>query len=105
MGLSVVKVGWATSYGIGPEYLSKEVETGLTATQFGSACAQTMPRLPGACLRQAGRGACPLFLPQKKLFSSFCRRIEFSVSATASFCRKIDVSAAEGTFLQFLPQN
>ena len=51
MGLSVAKVGWATSYGIGPEYLSKGVETGLTATQFGSACAQTMPRLPRARLR------------------------------------------------------
>ena len=94
MGLSVVKVGWATSYGIGPEYLSKGVETGLTATQFGSACAQTMSRLPGARLRQAGRGACPLFLPQKKLFSSFCRKRNFSL-----------VSTAKGIFLQFLPQD
>ena len=38
---------------LGPNILSKVVETGPIATQFGSACAQTMPRLPGACLRQA----------------------------------------------------
>ena len=63
MGLSVVKVGWATSYGIGPEYLTKGVETGLTATQFGSACAQTISCLPEARLRRAERGAYPLFLP------------------------------------------
>ena len=62
---------------LGPIILSKGVETGPTATQFGPACAQTMSRLPGARLRQAGRGACSLFLPQKKLFSSFCRRTNF----------------------------
>ena len=33
--------------------LSKGVETGPTATQFGPACVQTMPRLPGARLRRA----------------------------------------------------
>ena len=36
---------------LGPNILSKGVETGPTATQFGSACAQTMPHLPGARLR------------------------------------------------------
>ena len=50
---------------LGPSILSKGVETGPTATQFGSACAQTMSRLPGARLRRAERGAYPLFLPQK----------------------------------------
>ena len=48
-----------------PSILSKGVETGPTATQFGPACAQTMSRLPGARLRRAERGAYPLFLPQK----------------------------------------
>ena len=36
-----------------PSILSKGVETGPTATQFGLACAQTMPRLPRAHLRRA----------------------------------------------------
>ena len=36
-----------------PNILNKEVETGPTATQFGPACAQTMPRLLGARLRRA----------------------------------------------------
>ena len=35
---------------LGPNILSKGVEIGPTATQFGLACAQTMPRLPGARL-------------------------------------------------------
>ena len=48
---------------LGPSILSKGVETGPTATQFNPACAQTMPRLLGARLRRAERGACPLFLP------------------------------------------
>ena len=38
---------------LGPNILSKGVETDPIATQFGPACAQTMPHLPGACLRQA----------------------------------------------------
>ena len=38
---------------LGLKVLSKEVETGPIGTQIGSACAQIMPRLPGACLRQA----------------------------------------------------
>ena len=50
---------------LGPNFLSKGVETGPTATQFGSACAQKMPCLLGARLRQAERDAYPLFLPQK----------------------------------------
>ena len=50
---------------LGPSILSKGVGTGPTATQFGPACAQTMSRLSGAHLRQAERGAYPLFLPQK----------------------------------------
>ena len=37
----------------GPNILSKGVETGPTATQFGPACVQTMSRLPGARLLQA----------------------------------------------------
>ena len=50
---------------LGLSILSQGVETGPTATQFGLACAQTISRLPGACLRWAERGAYPLFLPQK----------------------------------------
>ena len=38
---------------LGPSILSKGVETGPTATQLGSASVQTMPHLPGACLRRA----------------------------------------------------
>ena len=38
---------------LGPNIVSKEVETGPTATQFGLACAQTMPRLSEAHLQQA----------------------------------------------------
>ena len=38
---------------LGPSVLSKGVETGLTGTQLGLACAQTIPRLLGACLWQA----------------------------------------------------
>ena len=79
---------------LGPSILSKGVETGLTTTQFGPACAQTMPRLPRARLRRAERGACPLFLPQKELFSSFYCKKNFSL-----------VSAVKGTFLQFLPHD
>ena len=79
---------------LGLSILSKGVETGLTTTQFGPACAQTMPRLPGACLRQAECGACSLFLLQNELFSSFYCRRNFS-----------PVSTVKGTFLQFLPQD
>ena len=50
---------------LGSSILSKGVETGPIATQFGPAYAQTMSRLPGARLRRAERGAYPLFLPQK----------------------------------------
>ena len=50
---------------LGSSILSKEVETGPTATQFGPACAQIMSRLPGARLRWAERGAYPLFMSQK----------------------------------------
>ena len=63
---------------LGPSILSKGVETGSIATQFGPTCAQTMPRLPGARLRRAKHGAYPLFLLQKELFSSFCRKRNFS---------------------------
>ena len=38
---------------LGPNILSKGVETGPTATQFGPTCVQTMPRLPRARLRRA----------------------------------------------------
>ena len=37
---------------LGPNILSKGVETGPTATQFGPTCVQTMPHLPGTGLRQ-----------------------------------------------------
>ena len=87
---------------LGLNFMSKKVETGPTATQFGPACAQTLSPSPR---EEATKWAYPLFLPQKELFSSFCRRIDFSVSAATSFCRRIDVSAAEGTFFQFLPQD
>ena len=50
---------------LGSSILSKGVETGPTATQFGPACAQTMSRLPEAHSWRAKRGAYPLFLPQK----------------------------------------
>ena len=35
-----------------PSVLSKGVETGPTRTQIGPTYAQTMPHLPGTCLRQ-----------------------------------------------------
>ena len=38
---------------LGQSILSKGVETGSTATQLGPTCAQTIPHLPRACLRQA----------------------------------------------------
>ena len=50
---------------LGPSILSNGVKTGPTVTEFGSACVQTMSRLPGAHLRRAERGIYPLFLPQK----------------------------------------
>ena len=37
---------------LGPNILSKGVETGLIGTQIGPTYAQVMPRLPGACLWQ-----------------------------------------------------
>ena len=37
---------------LGPSVLSKGVETGPTRTQIGPTYAQTMPHLPGTCLRQ-----------------------------------------------------
>ena len=39
---------------IGPSFLGKKVRTGLIATQFGSACVQSMPCLPENMLA-AGR--------------------------------------------------
>ena len=116
-------LGWAAPAVLDPNILSKGVETGPTATQFGLACAQTMSRLPEARLRQAERGAYPPFLPQKELFSSFYRGLNFLQflpqdclfssfcrrrNFFSSFCRRTDfspISAAEGTFLQFLPQD
>ena len=81
---TIIVLGWAVPVVLGPNILSKGVETGPTATQFGPACAQTMPRLPGTHLRQAERGACPLFLPQKELFSSFGRKKNFSLVSAAT---------------------
>ena len=39
---------------LGPNVLSKGVETGPIGTQIGLTYAQTMSRLPGTCLQQAG---------------------------------------------------
>ena len=87
---------------LGLNFLSKKVETGPTATQFGPACAQTLSPSPR---EEATKWAYPLFLPQKELFSSFCHRIDFSVSTATSFCRRIDVSAADGSLFHLLPQD
>ena len=38
---------------MGPSVLGKGVETSPAAAQPRLVCAQTMPRLPGVCLRQA----------------------------------------------------
>ena len=38
---------------LGPNILSKGVETGPTAIQFSPACAKIIPRLPRARLRRA----------------------------------------------------
>ena len=51
-------VGCASSVGLLPatlslSFLDKGVGIGPTATQFDPTCAQTMPSLPGTCLRQA----------------------------------------------------
>ena len=56
--LFVVGLFWLNQAGLppmvlDPNILSKGVKTDPTATQFGPACAQTLPRLPGACLWQA----------------------------------------------------
>ena len=53
-------VGCASSVGLLPaalglSFLDKGVGTGPIATQFGPTYAQTMPRLPRACLWQATR--------------------------------------------------
>ena len=61
---------------LGPYFLSKEVETGPTATQFGLVCAQTLSPSPR---EEATKWAYPLFLPQNELFSSFCHRTNFFV--------------------------
>ena len=51
-------ISWLNWVGIPPavlglNILSKGVETCSTTTQFGPACAQTMPHLTGAHLQQA----------------------------------------------------
>jgi len=53
----VVGLFWLNRVGLPPavlglNILSKGVKTGPTVTQFGPACAQIMPYLPGARLRQ-----------------------------------------------------
>ena len=54
----LVVLGYASGVGLlpaalGPSFLDKGVGTSPVATQFGPACAQTRPGLPGTCLRQA----------------------------------------------------
>ena len=51
----VLLLYWAglLSVVLGPSVLSKGVKTGPIETQLGPACAQTMPCLSGAYLRQA----------------------------------------------------
>ena len=52
MGLFWLNQAGLPTVVLGPNILSKGIETGPTATQFGPACAQTMPYLPRAYLRQ-----------------------------------------------------
>ena len=54
--VAVVGLFWLNRAGLppavlSPNILSKGVEIGPTATQFDLACVQTIPHLPGACLR------------------------------------------------------
>ena len=80
---------------VGPSILSKEVETGPTGTQLRPACAQTLSPSPR---EDAAKWAYPLFLPQE-LFSSFCRRIDFSAMQQVCLpcfkasCRALKLSA------------
>ena len=86
---------------VGPSILSKGVETGLTGTQLGPACAQT---LSPSSREDAAKWAYPLFLPQE-LFSNFCRRIDFSavqqvfLPCSKTVCRAIKVSAMQQSCL------
>ena len=52
---TIIVLGWAASPPavLDPNVLSKGVETDPTRTLIGLTCAQTMPHLPGACLRHA----------------------------------------------------
>ena len=55
---TIVGLFWFNQAGLPPvvlgsHILSKGVETGPIATQFGPTCAQTMPRLLGARLQHA----------------------------------------------------
>ena len=63
VGLFWLKLARLPPVALGPSILSRRVETGPIATQFGPACAQTMSRLPRARLWRAERGAYHLFLP------------------------------------------
>ena len=56
--VAVVGLFWLNRVGLppavlGPNILSKGVETRPTTTQFGLACVQTMHRMQGAHLRRA----------------------------------------------------
>ena len=86
---------------LGLNFLSKEVETGPTATQFSPACAQTLSLSPR---EEAAKWAYPLFLPQKELFSSFCHRrnsfLVFAAELTFLLCGKTSCYAIKPSTVQ-----
>ena len=59
---------------LGPSVLSKGVEIGPIGTQFGSACAQTMPRLLGVYLWQAELWQTNIIITKKIESSVFFNR-------------------------------
>ena len=88
---------------LGSSILSKGVETGPTATQFGLACAHTISCLPGTRLRRAKHGAFLQFLLQKELFSSFCRKRNFNMVLILCFCHRSNFSPVSTAKRNFSP--